>query len=38
MAASGAPIKGDGRVMVLEVLGDCSSTFIVVEVRERAGN
>jgi hypothetical protein len=35
-----APIKDDGRVTNLEVLGDCNSTLIVVEVvgRGRAGN
>jgi len=32
MTVSDAPVKDDGRVMILEVLGDCNSTFIVVEV------
>ena len=32
MTARDASIKGDGRVTVSTVLGDCSTTFIVVEV------
>ena len=32
MTEGDAPVKEDGRVIILEVLGDCNSTFIVAEV------
>ena len=35
MTAMDAPINGDGSVIVLNVFGDWSSTFIVVVVVEK---
>ena len=32
MTEADAPVKEDERVITLEVLGDCNSTFIVVDV------
>jgi hypothetical protein len=34
MTEGDSAVKDDGRVIILEVLGDCNSTFIVVVVEE----